>query len=73
MFLIKNQNKNQYLKTKITVLVDGLIAFSDELSVIEITDSNTDEVLKRYNPFESEIKLTKKQWRKLLKELKNYR
>lgn len=66
-------SKNHYLKTKITVLVDGLIAFSDELSVIEITDSNTDEVLKRYNPFESEIKLTKKQWRKLLKELKNYR
>lgn len=73
MFFSKNQTKNHYLKTKITVLVDGLIAFSDELSVIEITDSNTDEVLKRYNPFESEIKLTKKQWRKLLKELKNYR
>lgn len=73
MFFTKNQTKNHHLKTKITVLVDGLIAFSDELSVIEITDSNTDEVLKRYNPFESEIKLTKKQWRKLLKELKNYR
>lgn len=63
--------KSNYIQTKVTVLVDGLIVFSKDLEVVKVGESNTDELLKRYNPFESEMKLTKKQWKKLIKNLKN--
>lgn len=58
-----------YLKTNVKVFVDDKEVFNEHLKIIEVKDSNSKEMLKRYDSFEGKIKLTKKQFVKLLIEI----
>lgn len=58
-----------YLKTNVKVFIDDKEVFNEHLKIIEVKDSNSKEMLKRYDSFEGKIKLTKKQFVKLLIEM----
>lgn len=58
-----------YLKTNVKVFIDDKEVFNEHLKIIEVKDSNSKEMLKRYDSFEGKIKLTKKQFVKLLIEI----
>lgn len=72
-FMLKRGVILEFLKTKVSVFIDGLEVENFKIpdaEVFELADSNKTEVLKRYNPFSDSIFLTKKQMKRLIKILK---
>lgn len=64
--------KKDYLRTNIKIYIDGLLVtnVNPEALIFGASESNSKELLKRYNPFSGEITLTKKQLKRLIKHIK---
>ena len=62
-----------FLKTKVSIFIDDLEVENLKIPDAEVflaSESNSFEVLKRYNPFSDSIVLTKKQMKRLIKIIK---
>ena len=58
-----------FLNSKVYVYIDGLTVYEGKLKIFSVKESNSAEVIKRYEPLNWKMNLTRKQKKRLLKGL----